>query len=615
MTKEFVSETQVLSSEALDLPGRFPFPYTPESFSEEEKQVLSRFFTNVDKPVFAISGLPQEVVGAMFSRYSRTKMSVRRLFLKEFWGSPELGIQNITSYFVEEGEELETARERASRFYRSVFAEYGDDSVIQMGSVHISFEFVSQIAAKAIEDGRIAAAYIEKSTRYVDFGSEENGHYLFMEVPEIMQSEFAQDYIDWNNSLFESYKRHIGTTKEFLRSRYPIEEQVFENPRTGEQVRYDQIASEEEKSKAQRAYERALRAKTFDTIRVFLPTTTVTNLGAHFSGQAAENALNKLISSPYSEVRLLGAMAHQELMKVSPNFLQNVDHKYGERTREYLGEVRDAHFRVANEWASQIVEVPQRNRVRLVDWDEDADVKLATQIIYTGQRIRHRSKRAIREWARKVKEKDLRKNPDIWWSPRLAEIIVSAVPDRKAEGLSRRHKLPRAFEHAAAEVEFNVDFGIFRDLQRNRMSSTERQTLSAGEVHIPPEFEEEGMEEVLQDYLLHFERTKDLHDRILASGDSRLVHAAEYVTIFGNRLRFNIRANMRQWAFFSELRTIEGGHPTYRWTLQSAARQILTVYPFMKPLFAHINWKKDYGLGRLKAEVKTQEKLSQLVEK
>jgi hypothetical protein len=32
--------------------------------------------------------------------------------------------------------------------------------------------------------------------------------------------------------------------------------------------------------------------------------------------------------------------------------------------------------------------------------------------------------------------------------------------------------------------------------------------------------------------------------------------------------------------------------------------------PFLKPLFAHVDWKKDYGLGRLKAEIRTQQKLS-----
>jgi len=591
------------------LPREFPFPYVPEEFSDEEKIILSRFFTNTDRPVFAIHRLPQEVVGALFSRYSRVQGSIRRVFLDEFWASPELGLKNVSEYLVEEGESAVRARKRAEKFYKRVFAGYGDDSIIQMGSVHIGFEFVSQIAAKAIEDQRIGAAYIEKSTRYVDFGTEVDGHYLFVEEPAIMESEFKEEFLLLNWAIFNAYNTHLPKVIEHFRGKYAIEEQLFENPRTGEVFRYEDIPGEVGRRKARRAYENALKAKSFDTIRVFLPTTTVTNLGAHFSGQAAENTINKLMASPHPEVRLLGAMAYQELIKVSPSFLQKIGHHHGRKTREYLKETRERQSEVATRRVDEIKEIQQRNRVRLVDWDEDTDVRIASQIYYTAQKG-HLSKRAILKWAREVKEEDLKLNPNIWWSPRLAEEIVSAVPDRKAPGLNRRHKLPRAFEHAFAEVEFKVDFGIYRDLQRNRMSSTERQRLSAEEIYVPAEFYEPEMKQVLNDYLRIADWVSHLHRKLLKSGDPELARAAEYVTILGNRLRFNIRANIRQWVFLSELRTIAGGHPTYRNAIQKAVRQILYVMPFLKPLFAHVDWKKDYELGRLKAEVRTQEKLA-----
>src|SRR3990167_140493 len=384
MTREFLEKTHVLKTETLSLPDRFPFPYTQEEFTPEEEAVLSKFFTNTDSPVFAIYGLPQEVVGAMFSRYSRTEKSVRRVFLDEFWATKELGIQNIAEHLVDtEGEGIEGAKERAGKFYRRVFAEYGDDSVIQMGSVHISFEYVSQIAAKAIEDQRVASAYIEKSTRYVNFGSEVNGHMLFMEEPTVMNSEFAQEYLDWNKELFEAYKKHIPVTQEVLRRKYPLEEQIVTVPSTGQQLKYSEITGEDDRVKVQKAYERALKAKTFDTIRVFLPTTTVTNLGAHFSGQAAENTINKLLTSPHPEVRLLGAMAYEELVKVAPSFLQNVDHEHGAKTREYLQDVREAQQDNVDGLVSQIEPKMTSSKVRLVDCDVDADIRLASQIIYT----------------------------------------------------------------------------------------------------------------------------------------------------------------------------------------------------------------------------------------
>jgi len=314
--------------EQLEIPSQYPFPYRPEKFTKKEKKILDNFVTNTNKPVFAIFNLPQEVVGAMFSRYSRSKKSVRRLFLDEFW-NPSLNV------YKKDNQKLQKAMDRTKKFYQRVFAEFGDDSVIQMGSIHIAFEFVSQIAAKAIEDQRIGSSYIEKSTRYVNFGSKVNNHYLYMEAPEIKNSKFFKEYIKVNNFAFDSYDKHFKTTLKYLENKYKIDDQIVEDINTGKAIKYSEVKDKNLKEKVFRAYKRALKAKAFDTIRIFLPTTTVTNLGAHFSGQAAENTINKMMSSPHAEVRLLGLLAYKELEKIIPNFLQKIDHKHGEIMREY----------------------------------------------------------------------------------------------------------------------------------------------------------------------------------------------------------------------------------------------------------------------------------------
>jgi len=61
-------------------------PYATEEFSSEEADVLRRYFTNLDQPVFALVNLPEVVKGALFARYSRSDRSLRRLFLEEFVG-------------------------------------------------------------------------------------------------------------------------------------------------------------------------------------------------------------------------------------------------------------------------------------------------------------------------------------------------------------------------------------------------------------------------------------------------------------------------------------------------------------------------------------------------
>ena len=55
-----------------------------EEFSKEEQVILDKYFSNIDKPVFALINLPEVVKGALFARYSRSPKSLRRLFLDEF---------------------------------------------------------------------------------------------------------------------------------------------------------------------------------------------------------------------------------------------------------------------------------------------------------------------------------------------------------------------------------------------------------------------------------------------------------------------------------------------------------------------------------------------------
>ena len=69
--------------------------YSPEIFTDEERTVLSRFFTNTDGPVFALINLPEVVKGALFARYSRSPKSLRRLFLDEFYEQPEFAKEDL----------------------------------------------------------------------------------------------------------------------------------------------------------------------------------------------------------------------------------------------------------------------------------------------------------------------------------------------------------------------------------------------------------------------------------------------------------------------------------------------------------------------------------------
>jgi hypothetical protein len=58
--------------------------YVSEDFTPAEADVLRRYFTNLDGPVFALVNLPETVKGALFARYSRYQGTLRRLYLEEF---------------------------------------------------------------------------------------------------------------------------------------------------------------------------------------------------------------------------------------------------------------------------------------------------------------------------------------------------------------------------------------------------------------------------------------------------------------------------------------------------------------------------------------------------
>ncbi|MDH5522357.1 MAG: thymidylate synthase, partial [Acidimicrobiia bacterium] len=120
--------------------------YVTEEFTPSEQDILRRYFTNLDRPVFALVNLPEVVKGALFARYSRSPKSLRRLFLDEFVG--ELDIEGDTSI------DATVGLAQAERLYDRIFFEYGDDSVAQLGGIHLACEQASNLLTKILEWGR-----------------------------------------------------------------------------------------------------------------------------------------------------------------------------------------------------------------------------------------------------------------------------------------------------------------------------------------------------------------------------------------------------------------------------------------------------------------------------
>src|SRR6187455_2402513 len=144
--------------------------YVAEHFDDEEQAVLRPYFTNLDGPVFALVNLPEVVKGALFARYSRSSKSLRRLFLDEFVG--DLDISGDASI------DATIGLRRAEELYEKVFVEYGDDSVAQLGGVHLACEQASNLLTKILERGRLMS-YLEQSTRYIAYDARLGGRYRY----------------------------------------------------------------------------------------------------------------------------------------------------------------------------------------------------------------------------------------------------------------------------------------------------------------------------------------------------------------------------------------------------------------------------------------------------
>src|SRR3989338_7625024 len=97
-----------------------------EQFTDEEKGILKPFFTNMDKSIFALTNLPEVIKGALFSRYSRSTKSLRRVLLDEFIKAPEMGFKEIVGFQEGQGvNQLVAIQKGGGIFYRGVFCGWG----------------------------------------------------------------------------------------------------------------------------------------------------------------------------------------------------------------------------------------------------------------------------------------------------------------------------------------------------------------------------------------------------------------------------------------------------------------------------------------------------------
>ncbi len=484
--------------------------YVSESFTQEESAALRPYFTNLEGPVFALTNLPEVVRGALFARYSRSDKSLRRLFLDEFVG--DLDISGDESF------DATIGLQRAEDLYQKVFFEYGDDSVAQLGGVHLACEQASNILTKILEWGRLMA-YLEQSTRYIPYDTRLGGRYRYIRPNDILESPLGARYVGDIDSIFDGYSALIPQMIEWAKERYPKE------PLDSDFV-----------------YKQTIKAKAFDSLRGLLPASTLSNVGMYGTGQAYESLLLRMKANPLPEAQEYAQLMLTELRKVIPSFLARVDRPdRGGAWVNYLSDTRDD----VDEDIERIfgsdhsVGKNEPTSVTLTDFDPEGENKVVSAIIYSRS---HKREAEIIKDVEKMSTQD------------KLDILLSYVGERE----NRRHKPGRAFERTGYRFDILSDYGAFRDLQRHRMLTIEWQQLTPYHGYdIPESIVEAGVQD-------KFESLLSISSNLFDALSDRFPVAASYGVSLQFKIRYVMQMNVREAMHLTELRSAPQGHPAYR---------------------------------------------------
>jgi thymidylate synthase ThyX len=489
--------------------------YAREEWTDEEAEVLRRYFTNLDGPVFALVNLPEVVKGALFARYSRSAKSLRRLFLDEFVGDLDISGDHSIDATV--------GLARAEQLYDRVFFEYGDDSVAQLGGVHLACEQASNLLTKILEWGRLMA-YMEKSTRYVAYDTRlTNGRYRYYRDPVILDSPLGARYVGDMDRLFDAYGSLLPVLQAWFAAQHPKSE-----------------------PDSDLVWRQSIRAKAFDALRGMLPAAATSNLGIYASGQAYEALLVRMRAHPLPEARSYADLMLTELRKVIPSWVKRVDvadrggawSDYLEKNQRVLQDLSDAMFGPAAPTGGP---TPGGDpEVRLLDWDPDAEVKLVAAILYP---YTHLPEQVIEERVSRLS----------------AEERLDVLRNYAGERLNRRFRPGRALERSGYRFDVLSDYGAFRDLQRHRLLTIEWQNLTPDHGYtLPTAVADSGAAEA---YGAAMSRSAALHAALLQRfGPAR----ASYAVALAFRVRYAMQFNAREAMHMLELRTSSQGHPEYR---------------------------------------------------
>jgi thymidylate synthase ThyX len=507
----------------------------PESnLAKAELPVSNGAASSPQVNVFAVHGADPEVQAYAMAKYSRSALSMKESL-------------------------RELNEQKAEQFLNTFYFQYGHRSIADLAHIALAVEKLSILAAIVLVDEQRWDGQ-ERSTRYQNF--KKSGYY----IPEFgASSGLRQDYCGAADFLFSEYEAF-----------------------TQEMVRYYMTQAPRPESMAEDAYTRTLRARAFDNSRYLLPLATNTSLGQIVNARTLETQIARLLSSPYVEVRRLGALLKEAAIKPAYNVqsetqrglveqIKALDSQLGAQAeQQIMRPVRVAPTlvkyanpcqyeietrRELSEAASALMGHTEIAPAPLVDLVEGAalEVELTATLLYSAC---HYSYRQLRERVEGLNAKQ-------------REEIVHI-------GLRRRgphDELLRQF-HAGQQFCFDIlmDIGGFRDMHRHRRcTQIEQGFTSLHGYEVPPDLVVAGLG---QRYHQVVQQTIQAQTRLATSvGDQIDPLAGLYLLPMAFRKRTLFKMDFSEALYISELRSGAAGHFSYRNVAYAMYHEVARKHP------------------------------------
>ncbi|MBS3092608.1 FAD-dependent thymidylate synthase [Candidatus Pacearchaeota archaeon] len=504
---------------------------------------LSKYVSSVDDDVFVLRNLPPELKGGLLARYSRAPTGLRLTLVNEFLD--------------ENGEPIAA---KGTELLERVLVGFGDDSVGELEGAHVGLENVSQLFTKDIEDRRIGGSPIEQSTRYVKYDQKDSkGRWRYIRPVEIIESGLLEKFESVTDRAFEVYSEGIKRLSDYFKIQFPRDQFKISVERNGSVVKLgEEDLNDNEKKAFGNAYNFTVRCAALDVGRCVLPSSTLTQIGLFGNGRFFTNIITFLKSTELAESNKKGVELEQALRTEIPTFIRR--NKIDPRIKEINSKMRNLSGRLFSGV------VPDDNHVTLVPRSEYID-EVVSSILFSYTNV------SLQQILLEVTKMPLQNKLKIFDTYKG---IRKERRDRTGRGLEAGY--PIVFDLVGG-------FAEYRDLERHRMLTQQRQRLSPDfRFIIPSEIIEVGLENAVVDIE---GRMSDLYNDLRYAG---LNEASQYATLFNHKMRFMLGMNLREFQHLSELRTTPAGHFSYKEMVQEMTRQLKEREPWSERFYEFVDY-------------------------